>query len=80
MKSLIATVEQDSVGDYGAINVPTHVMVGEFDPLTTPTICLDLADQVKGAAYSVVPRAGHLSNIENPAAFNMAALKFIDSL
>ena len=80
MKSLIATVEQDSVGDYSAIQVPTHVMVGEDDPLTTPAISRDLADQVKGAAYTIVPRAGHLSNIENPAAFNAAALEFINSL
>jgi 3-oxoadipate enol-lactonase len=80
MKSLIATVEQDSVGDYGAISVPTHVMVGENDPLTTPAICRNLAEQVTGAAYSIVPRAGHLSNIENPDGFNAVALKFIDSL
>ena len=80
MKSLTATVEQDNVGDYGAITVPTHVMVGENDTLTTPAICRDLADQVPNAAYSIIPRAGHLSNIENPADFNAAALAFIDAL
>ncbi len=80
MKSVAATVEQDSVGDYGAIDVPTHVMVGEHDPLTTPAICRELADQVAGAAYTIIPRAGHLSNMENPAVFNEKALAFIDSL
>mgnify|MGYP002636705318 CR=1 FL=1 len=80
MKSVAATVEQDSVGDYSAIDVPTHVMVGEHDPLTTPAMCRELADQIKGAAYSVIPGAGHLSNIENPTAFNASALGFIDSI
>ena len=55
-------------------------MVGEHDPLTTPAMCRELANRVKGAAYSIVPRAGHLSNIENPAAFNEKALDFIASL
>ncbi|MDA0231101.1 MAG: alpha/beta fold hydrolase [Proteobacteria bacterium] len=80
MKSVAATVEQDSVGDYSAIHVPTHVMVGEHDPLTTPAMCRELADQIKRAAFSIVPDAGHLSNIENPAAFNASALEFIDSI
>lgn len=80
MKSLAATVEQDSIGDYSTIAVPTHVMVGENDPLTTPAICRKLADQVPNAAYSIIPRAGHLTNIENPAAFNETALEFIKSL
>jgi 3-oxoadipate enol-lactonase len=80
MKSITATVEQDSVGDYGAIAVPTHVMVGEHDPLTTPDICRTLADQIEGARFTVIPRAGHLSNIENAADFNREALAFLDSL
>ena len=80
MKSVAATVEQDSVGDYSTIDVPTHVMVGAHDPLTTPAMCRELADQVPGAAYTVIPGAGHLSNIENPGDFNREALAFIDSL
>ena len=80
MKFVSATVEQDNVGDYSAITVPTHVMVGEHDPLTTPAMCRELAYQVPGAAYTVIPGAGHLSNIENPTAFNEKALEFIDSL
>ena len=80
MKSVAATVEQDSVGDYSGIRVPTHVMVGEHDSLTTPAMCRQLADQIKGAAYSIISSAGHLSNIENPTAFNASALGFIDSI
>ena len=80
MKSVAATVEQDSVGDYREIRVPTHVMVGEHDSLTTPAMCRQLADQIKGAAYSIISSAGHLSNIENPTAFNASALGFIDSI
>ena len=80
MKSVSATVEQDSVGDYSTIQVPTHVMVGEHDPLTTPAMCRELADQIKGAVYSIVSGAGHLSNIENPTTFKASALGFIASI
>ena len=55
-------------------------MVGEHDPLTTPAMCRELADQVNGAVYTIISVAGHLSNIENPSAFNEKALGFIDSL
>jgi 3-oxoadipate enol-lactonase len=80
MKSVAATVKQDNIGDYSAIRVPTHVMVGEHDPLTTPAMCKELAELVPGATYTVIPGAGHLSNIENPEDFNRDALAFLDSL
>lgn len=78
IKSLRATVEQDSVGDYGRLAPPCHVMVGAHDPLTTPALCRALADEIPGAEYTVIPGAGHLTNIEQPEAFNRVALDFID--
>jgi pimeloyl-ACP methyl ester carboxylesterase len=36
-----------------------------------------MAGKIKGAAYHCLPTAGHLVNLEAPAAFNAAALDFL---
>jgi 3-oxoadipate enol-lactonase len=59
------------------IGVPVHVIVGADDTLTTPDMCRELAAAIPGARLTVIPDAGHLSNIEQPAAFNAAAIRFI---
>ncbi len=59
------------------IRVPTHVIVGAEDRLTTPAMCRELASMIPGARLTVIPDAGHLVNIERPAEFNAAAAGFI---
>jgi pimeloyl-ACP methyl ester carboxylesterase len=60
-----------------AIRVPALVMVGEHD-LTYMTESADLlARGIPGAEHSVVAGAGHLANLEQPAAFNRAILDFL---
>ena len=78
VKSLQATVRQVDVGDLRAIRAPAHFIVGEHDPLTPPAMHHDMAAKLGGAPVSVVPRAGHLSNIENADAFNAAALAWLE--
>jgi 3-oxoadipate enol-lactonase len=79
LKFLEATVEQDSIGDLGFIEAPTHFVVGEFDTLTPPALTRKMAAQVgaRRVEVTVIPDAGHLSNIENPLAFNQAVKKFL---
>jgi 3-oxoadipate enol-lactonase len=77
IKSLQATVGQVDVGDIRTIRAPAHFLVGADDPLTPPAMHHEMAAKLGGAPVSVIPRAGHLSNIENPAAFNEAALKWL---
>ena len=55
-------------------------MVGEDDELTPPSAAHALAAQLPGARVDIVPRAGHLSNIENPADFNRLLGAFLDGL
>ena len=45
-------------------------MVGEDDALTPPSAARALAALLPAARLEIVPAAGHLSNIEDPAAFN----------
>ena len=77
IQSLQATVDQVDVGDIRAIAAPAHFIVGADDPLTPPAMHFEMAAKLGGAPVSVLPRAGHLSNIENGEAFNAAALSWL---
>jgi pimeloyl-ACP methyl ester carboxylesterase len=54
------------------IAVPTAVVVGEFDSITPPSDAERMASALPHASLTVVPRAGHMTPIENPAAVNDA--------
>src|SRR5207247_784521 len=58
LKSLEATVHQDTVGNLAAIAVPTHFVVGEHDRLTTIALARTMAAEVPGAELTVIPDAG----------------------
>ncbi len=70
----------DATGDLHKIDVPTLVVVGEDDQLTPPSVARGLHDQIPGSRLSIVPDAGHLSNMENPAVFNAALRQFLDEV
>jgi 3-oxoadipate enol-lactonase len=77
IKSLQATVEQVALGDISSISAPAHFIVGAHDSLTPVAMHHEMAAKMGGAPVSVLPRAGHLSNIENPDAFNAAAMAWL---
>jgi 3-oxoadipate enol-lactonase len=77
MKTLEAMSKDEHVFELEKISVPTHVMVGENDPTTPPALSRILATRIPGARLSVVPGAGHLSNIEKPNEFTAIALSFL---
>ena len=39
--------------------------------------CEALVAGIPGASYAVLPDAGHMSNMEDPSAFNAAVLEFL---
>jgi 3-oxoadipate enol-lactonase len=59
------------------ITVPTLVIVGGEDGLTTPADASAMAGAIPGARLVEVPRAGHLSPLENPRAVNAALREFL---
>ena len=77
IKSLQATVAQVNLGDIRAIRAPAHFIVGADDALTPVAMHHEMSAKLGGAPVSVLPDAGHLSNIENPEAFNDAALRWL---
>ena len=70
----------DSTPTCATIDVPTLVIVGDEDAITPPKEARKLADSIRGARIEVLQGAGHLSNIERPAAFNTVVSEFLASL
>jgi len=62
------------------ITVPTLILVGEEDTLTPPAQAREMAARIPEADLVVVPAAGHVSNLENPEAFNAALGEFLERL
>ena len=62
------------------ISVPTLVIAGDEDLASPPGEVKSMADQIPGSTFVRIPLAGHLSNMENPGAFNEALLSFLTSL
>lgn len=67
----------DATPGMSGIAVPTLVLVGERDGITPPAEAEGLARAIPGSQFAVIPGAGHLSNLENPEAFNAAVAEFL---
>ncbi len=60
-----------------AIRLPTLVVVGEGDQGTPVAAARTIQEHIKGSELVVIPAAAHLSNMEQPEAFNNAVVKFL---
>jgi len=60
------------------IKVPTLIMVGELDTLTPPSMSKSIMNEIKGSYLKIIPKAGHLINIEEPDIFNQNLIQFLD--
>lgn len=70
----------DSTQTLPSVRVPALVVVGEEDTLTPPSLSRAMVGALPSAELVIVPRAGHLSNLEQPEAFNGAVARFLDRL
>ena len=64
----------------GEIEVPTLVMVGEEDRGQPVPRSRQIAEGIPGSRLEIIPKAGHLSALENPEAYNRPLLDFLGSL
>jgi pimeloyl-ACP methyl ester carboxylesterase len=67
----------DSTADLGRIACPALVIVGQEDTVTPAADAELLTDSIRGAELVVIPRAGHLSNLESPEAFSSVLVDFL---
>ena len=70
----------DRTAELSKIRVPTLVIVGDDDAVTPPEAAVTLANRIPGAELTVIPEAGHLCAIEQPAAFADALGRFVRDL
>lgn len=70
----------DSTPLLPAMRVPAAIIVGEEDVLTPPADAEAMHAAIPQSTLSRIPEAGHLSNIEHPAAFDAAVAAFLAHL
>jgi pimeloyl-ACP methyl ester carboxylesterase len=60
------------------IHCPTLVLVGDQDAVTPPALSEELHHAIGGSELAIIKGAGHLSSVEQPAAFNAALARFLE--
>ena len=68
----------DSTAQLTQVKCPTLIVVGNHDTLTPPALSQEMRARIAGATLTVIPSAGHLSNLEQPSAFNDALHGFLN--
>jgi 3-oxoadipate enol-lactonase len=66
--------------DLPHIHRPALIVIGEHDQLTPIALSEELAREIPGSKLQVIPKAGHLSNLDNPDFFNRIVSEFILSV
>jgi 3-oxoadipate enol-lactonase len=61
----------------GRIDVPTLLLAGERDQTAPAAVMEKMATRIPQARFLVLPRAGHLANLEQPLLFNRALGDFL---
>ena len=77
IRTLEASVDLDQAALFDDVRVPTLVLTGSLDRLTPPRLAEKIAARIPGSELAILEGAGHLSNIERPAAFNRLVLDFL---
>ena len=70
----------DSTPLLGKIGVPTLVVGGEEDGISSPEVMGAMAAKIPGARHVTIPQTGHLSNLEAPEQFNAILSDFLQSI
>jgi len=70
----------DSTPVLQGLSLPTLVIVGEEDTLTPLADAERICALIPNAELAVIPRAGHLPNLERPEQFNVAMTSFLSRL
>jgi 3-oxoadipate enol-lactonase len=70
----------DSTPTLSTIDVPTLIIVGEEDVITPVKDARRIQEGIAGSRLEVLKGAGHLSNVERPAAFNTVVTEFLGTL
>ena len=73
-------MRSDATPLLAAINCPVLVLCGAADKLTTPETAESIHSLIPGSELRLLAGAGHISNMEQPEAFNKALLDHIEEV
>ena len=71
----IATADLSS--DTARLRLPTLVIAGDQDGASPPEVVQGTAALIEGAAFHILPGAGHLPPVETPAAWATLVAEFL---
>jgi len=71
---------RDSTDLLSMITVPTGLIFGMEDDITTLDDARAMDALIPEATLTIIPRAGHLSNLESPVTFNRAVLDVVSAV
>jgi len=60
------------------INIPVLIMVGKEDKITPIAAAQQMHEKMLNSKLEIIQHAGHLSNLENPIAFNTHLVNFLE--
>jgi pimeloyl-ACP methyl ester carboxylesterase len=78
LRAIMARV--DSAAVLPSITVPTTIIVGDEDVITPPSDAQFMHARIPGSTLVTIRGAGHMSNLEDPEAFNAAMNQFLERL
>ncbi|HMN10488.1 MAG TPA: alpha/beta fold hydrolase [Gemmatimonadaceae bacterium] len=67
----------DSTATLGTIDVPALIVVGSDDVLTPPSEAALMHAAIRGSTLEIIADAGHVANVERPAAVNHVLAEFL---
>ena len=63
-----------------AIRIPTLILVGDQDAITSPALSEELASLIPHARLGVIDGASHLANLDKPVEFNRSIEDFLSAV
>ncbi len=77
---LALAARTDTTPSLSAIAVPTLILVGEHDSTTPPEASRSMHERIRGSELHIIPRAAHMSPLENPGEVNARLCAFLEAL
>jgi 3-oxoadipate enol-lactonase len=75
---LLAMAGRTDTSDFlSKIKIPVLLLCGEKDKLTPPQVMKEMAEAIKGSEFHIIPRAGHITPLENPDEVNRRIKEFL---
>lgn len=77
---LAMAARTDTTEHLSKIQIPSLILCGEEDNITTPDIMMGMADKIHNSEFYTIPKAGHLSLVENSDAVNKHIENFLKKI